>query len=227
MTVIVPDLHGESGLLDRVLAQFPTRDFVFLGDLVDRGPDSPGVLDRVSSLVLDSRAVLLWGNHEHMMVGGVKYDDEKLFGCWLQNGGLACVTQYQRHPDPNRLTRHVDFIDAHARHWHTVETPNHRLLCSHASRPDLAKLHYRTPEDGYGLFAKSDDHVWRAQNKHSGQRLPPAYTVSVHGHVPQKGGVARTVESQDGPFLLLDMGAGFTSQLAVLDALDMQVHYFS
>jgi len=70
---IVGDVHGEIDALDGLLAtlgyapdgQHPqARRLVFVGDLVDRGPDSPAVLDRVLGMVAAGRAQCLLGNHE-------------------------------------------------------------------------------------------------------------------------------------------------------------------
>lgn len=70
---IIGDVHGEIAALDSLLAalgyrpdgQHPgNRRLVFLGDLVDRGPDSPAVLERVSAMVAAGRAQCLLGNHE-------------------------------------------------------------------------------------------------------------------------------------------------------------------
>jgi len=49
-TIIVGDLHGEAALLDQIMGTLepaPADEVVFLGDLIDRGPDSRGVLERV------------------------------------------------------------------------------------------------------------------------------------------------------------------------------------
>ncbi len=70
---IVGDVHGEIDALDELLAalgyssdgQHPqARRLVFAGDLVDRGPDSPAVLERVLGMVAAGRAQCVLGNHE-------------------------------------------------------------------------------------------------------------------------------------------------------------------
>ena len=70
---IVGDVHGESGalhvLLDRLgydgNGRHPDgRRLVFVGDLVDRGPDSPGVLRLVRHLMAQGAAQCILGNHE-------------------------------------------------------------------------------------------------------------------------------------------------------------------
>ncbi|PIE28299.1 metallophosphoesterase [candidate division KSB3 bacterium] len=70
---IVGDVHGEINALTLLLQQLgydaaghhpDGRRLVFLGDLVDRGPDSAGVVDKVMQLVAGGRAQCILGNHE-------------------------------------------------------------------------------------------------------------------------------------------------------------------
>ena len=66
MQYLVGDVQGCRDALDRLLAEIgfsPSRDrLVVLGDLVNRGPDSTGVLDRLRRL--GSAATCLLGNHD-------------------------------------------------------------------------------------------------------------------------------------------------------------------
>ena len=70
---IIGDVHGEFDVLERLLGHLgydhegnstEGRQLVFLGDLVDRGPDSPAVLEKVMRLVEHGKAQCLMGNHE-------------------------------------------------------------------------------------------------------------------------------------------------------------------
>ncbi len=68
---IIGDVHGEIHALEAILDRLDQRKprgarphLVFLGDLVDRGPDSMAVVDRVAGLVRDGRASCILGNHE-------------------------------------------------------------------------------------------------------------------------------------------------------------------
>jgi serine/threonine protein phosphatase 1 len=69
-TFVIGDIHGDLVALDCLLARLPSlgrRDtLVFLGDYVDRGPDSRGVIERVQELQVDgpAKVVALRGNHE-------------------------------------------------------------------------------------------------------------------------------------------------------------------
>ena len=70
---VIGDIHGEREALEALLAALgydqdgrhpDARRLVFVGDLCDRGPDSPGVIRRVRSLVNAGRAQAVCGNHE-------------------------------------------------------------------------------------------------------------------------------------------------------------------
>jgi len=66
---------------------------VFLGDLIDRGKDAPGVIERVMALRADNpNVVVLRGNHEQMLLDTVENGDLQ----WLvpENGGLATLEAY-------------------------------------------------------------------------------------------------------------------------------------
>ena len=84
---LVGDLHGELEALDRLLAKLgcdpdagvAERPLVFVGDLVDRGPDSPGVVRRVRQLVDAGLAWCVAGNHELNLLA----DDEKEGNGWF------------------------------------------------------------------------------------------------------------------------------------------------
>jgi len=78
---IVGDVHGEIDALDALLSALgytpdgrhpQARRLVFVGDLVDRGPDSPAVLERVLALVAAGRAQCLLGNHELNLLRNVE-----------------------------------------------------------------------------------------------------------------------------------------------------------
>ncbi len=79
---IVGDVHGEIDALEALLYRLgytvrgdhpQGRRLVFLGDLVDRGPDSPAVVDRIQRLIDSGRAQAILGNHElNILLGSRK-----------------------------------------------------------------------------------------------------------------------------------------------------------
>lgn len=100
---VIGDIHGRLDLLDDLLAQIEADDvargpartgLVFLGDLVDRGPDSAGVVARVRDLCAnrpDTRCIA--GNHEEILLGA--YDgDGDILRLLLRVGGFETLLSY-------------------------------------------------------------------------------------------------------------------------------------
>ncbi len=82
--LVVADLHGHADRLARYAAVAEARRLflVSLGDLVDRGPDAPGVLRRMRDLVARERGLFLRGNHDdklfRTLLGRRTHIDEEL-----------------------------------------------------------------------------------------------------------------------------------------------------
>ena len=89
---VIGDVHGELEALNQLLAHLgydrfgrhpQNRTLVFVGDLIDRGPDSPGVVEKVSSLYFSKRAQCIIGNHELRLLNrinklGAKFESRSL-----------------------------------------------------------------------------------------------------------------------------------------------------
>lgn len=99
----IGDVHGERRLLENLLEQIKddagirkpaaTQRLIFLGDYVDRGPDTCGVVERLlSGLPAGFQHEFLMGNHERMLLD-VLADAEKL-SLWLYNGGEQALASY-------------------------------------------------------------------------------------------------------------------------------------
>lgn len=100
LTYVVADIHGRLDLLDNALDRIKKdreaepATLVFLGDYVDRGPESAGVLHRLSSLAIkDVSVVCLMGNHERMLLDFLDDPDAKAER-WLRNGGTETLSSF-------------------------------------------------------------------------------------------------------------------------------------
>ncbi|MFF4863303.1 polynucleotide kinase-phosphatase [Streptomyces sp. NPDC001231] len=138
---IIGDIHGCSAELEALLAKLGYADgahpegrtAVFVGDLVDRGPDSPGVLRRVMSMVEAGDALCVPGNHEN------KYG-RHLKGRKVQpTHGLAETIAQMEEESEEFKARVREFIDGLVSHYVLDEG---RLVVSHAGLPE--KYHGRT-----------------------------------------------------------------------------------
>ncbi len=99
----IGDIHGRSDLLFELLhlieqdaahtQPHARKTLIFLGDYVDRGPDSRGVIEMLcNGLPHDFEAVFLKGNHEEILLGFL--DDPTLLGSWCRNGGERTLRSY-------------------------------------------------------------------------------------------------------------------------------------
>lgn len=97
----VGDIHGRLDLLERTLRAMeldlhaqPVPDYlmIFLGDYVDRGPESAGVVELLIGLREMNRAVCLKGNHEALMLETLA--KPSLLDAWTAVGGLNTLMSY-------------------------------------------------------------------------------------------------------------------------------------
>jgi Calcineurin-like phosphoesterase len=93
MNYVIADIHGCKKMLEALLEKMHVRSndtLIGLGDLVDRGPDTKGVLDLVMGM---PNFTALKGNHEEMLLLAMDDPDECL-GHWLVNGGAAAFASF-------------------------------------------------------------------------------------------------------------------------------------
>ncbi len=99
LTFAIGDMHGCSGALRRLLvacgnyAQAKPFRLVFLGDYIDRGPDSAGVIATIRARAErePDSVVCLMGNHEDLLIEALRTGDDTN---WLHNGGDATLESY-------------------------------------------------------------------------------------------------------------------------------------
>lgn len=108
--IFVGDVHGHyRGLLTLLDAIALNSDdqLYFLGDLIDRGPNSAAVVKFVS----ENQFPCLMGNHEQMLLDAFPgtFIDQGALQAWLYSGGQTTVASYQTGAD-HLLPRHLDWI---------------------------------------------------------------------------------------------------------------------
>jgi serine/threonine protein phosphatase 1 len=113
-TFVIGDIHGRRAQLQILLGML-ARDadedtLVFLGDLIDRGMDAPGVVSDVLEMQRENpeRVVCLRGNHEQMLLDCI--DDGALVWFSPATGGAYSFEQYTGHA--LRLLKEEDFEEA-------------------------------------------------------------------------------------------------------------------
>lgn len=123
-TIAVGDIHGCSVALATLLDAIrptPLDTLVFLGDFIDRGPDSRGVIEQVIRLADHCQVVPLLGNHEEMLLAALEGKDDLRY--WLKFGGRETLDSYRAGDDVKKMpAEHIRFIKS-CRNYH--ETVGH------------------------------------------------------------------------------------------------------
>lgn len=115
----IGDVHGYSDLLAQALAVVKAaapidglaRRLIFLGDLIDRGPDSIGCLQQAVSCDAWIETTILPGNHEQMMLAYLLRNADPHPYDWLRNGGASVVAEVRARrglgPDDDLFPRDI------------------------------------------------------------------------------------------------------------------------
>ncbi len=196
----IGDIHGHLDLLDDLLdliasdhASLKRSDrpvLVFVGDYVDRGPDSKGVIDRLIALSAASQhqwafeVRTLMGNHEQTMLSFL--ENPEAGAAWVEFGGGETMASYG-------VARPVGRVDAEA--WSTIQkqfqqaTPESHVAFLRALELSAAYGDYFFAHAGVRPGVALDDQspedlMWiRGDFLSQPHRLP---CVVVHGHTPDE-----------------------------------------
>lgn len=120
LTVAVGDVHGRRDLLDELIECIRRIDayahMVFLGDYVDRGPDSADVIERLMKGDSSLKFTCLKGNHEEMLLDACSPEARRPFlDAWIRRcGGWETLDSYGAEwgelPADVIPDDHIDFI---------------------------------------------------------------------------------------------------------------------
>lgn len=184
----IGDVHGCARTLDALgeriaqdIAARPVAEVleIFLGDYVDRGADTAGVIERVAADVPGRTRVRLMGNHEDAMLDAL--NDGTRMARWLAFGGEATLRSYGIEPRE------------HAHDSQSLQ-PLARSVIPEAHVTFLENLSLRHEEPGY-LFVhagirpgvplaeqEAQDLLWIREEFYEAKDPLPAFVV--HGHTP-------------------------------------------
>ena len=112
--VAIGDIQGCDVLLERMLAHLMARPdaaqirLVCLGDMIDKGPNSAAVLQRLHALCQNSApfadCLCLMGDHERLLLNFLA-DPLRYGTAWLRNGGIATAMSLGLRPFPSKWFR--------------------------------------------------------------------------------------------------------------------------
>ena len=169
------DIHGCLSLLNTLLATLkPTPDdtLIFLGDMIDRGPDSKGVIDRIIALEQYCNVIAIGGNHEEMMLGSLSQPEYIKY--WLRYGGDAALASFGLVAEASS----VDQIPVKYRQWLSS-------LVAYFETEDFIFCH-ASPSRDIPIAAQQDDLRWRVLDNKDGRHLSGKTIIC--GHSEQRSG---------------------------------------
>ncbi|MEF8815731.1 MAG: metallophosphoesterase family protein [Salinibacter sp.] len=170
----IGDIHGCLQSLNSLLARLdpsPDDHLLFVGDYIDRGPNSKGVIDRLLALREEVPCTFLRGNHEAMMID---YLESGSFSLWRMNGGVSTLQSYLKDgtSEVHIPAPHAEFVRDTKRYHETDD-----FLFVHAGlRPDL------TVEEN---LERSDEEVLLWERGHLEATEFAWEKTVVCGHTPQ------------------------------------------
>jgi serine/threonine protein phosphatase 1 len=168
--VAVGDIHGHLAALValvRLLDLQPTDTLVTLGDCIDRGPDSQGVVDLLIDLGRRYRVISLMGNHEELMLRAREGRSNLQY--WLRFGGDAALDSYG--PGWN-----MDLIPSE--HWKFIEK-----LPQYYETDQFFFLHANYAPNQYIHQQDSLTAIWRDLSDLPGRHF--SGKTAVLGHTPR------------------------------------------
>jgi serine/threonine protein phosphatase 1 len=180
-TIAIGDIHGCSMALRTLIEAIdprPEDTLVTLGDFIDCGPDSRGVIEQLIALSHRCRLVRLLGNHEEMLLNALESKSERRF--WLRFGGLQTLHSYgSDRPDPHVIpTEHIRFIRGCDPYF---ETEGHLFV--HANyEPDLPLNRLGTSKLRWDLLEPA-----RLRPHFSGKTVVVGHTAQVSGEILDLG----------------------------------------
>lgn len=170
----IGDVHGCDTELRLLLNRLPldaNSTIIFLGDLIDRGPNSKGVVDTVIELSQSLKVLCLRGNHEEMMLAFLDKPQSEKAGMFIYNGGGATLASYGHDDGTYTIPPdHIKFYRA-MKIYHETE----KYFFVHAGVPEISL-------DDINISKHTEEMLWIRE-----PFLSSDFEWSkmiVHGHTP-------------------------------------------
>ena len=188
----IGDVHGRLDLLDDLLRRVQedarrhgsdtVRELIMLGDYIDRGPASRGVVDRLLQNPLrDFSTVHLMGNHEDALLSFLDGLSDGLD--WLAYGGLETLMSYEvpLRSLPSTLAATVELRRALARALPKTHVDFFRGCTFHHTVGDYVFVHAGV-RPGVALDKQTPNDLMWIRDDFLRSRVPLPRYVVVHGH---------------------------------------------
>jgi serine/threonine protein phosphatase 1 len=218
----IGDIHGELRKLDALLDKLALAQgdrLIFLGDYVDRGPESAGVVSRLIDLSRSHPCTFLMGNHESMFLDFLGWKGAACFGgdAFLMNGGDRTLASYGFFGEERSTAESFALPPAHARFFEGLKLSHAEgdYLFVHAG---LSERGLSSGDPAYAVrVSRPEDLLWNRTTA----ELPHNLGVTlIYGHTPRSDFGVRRNE----PFSIgIDTGATYGGCLTAIRLPDESV----
>lgn len=206
----IGDIHGCKSHLDKMIDKLDINTehdtLIFIGDYIDRGPDSRGVVDTLLDIRKNVKNVVcLMGNHEEMFLNYYREGrDEELF---MHNGGLNTLISYGL---AGAGKRYLTIPDTHMEFFTTLRAyyeKDHYIFVHAGLRPGIPM----EQQD-------SDDLLWI---RYEFINSPYDFgKIVIFGHTP----LSLTTPLINKNKIGLDTGAVYGGRLTCIELKEMKIH---
>ena len=213
--IAISDIHGclltFKCLLEEKIQLTSADALYLLGDCIDRGPDSKGVIDYILKLQKDGFEVhCLRGNHEQMLLDALKSEFHEdrfmMYGGKETMESYNCtIREFQNHP-------HVDFYK-NLRYY--IELDNYYLV--HAG------FDFR----GEGAFYRVKPMIWIRDWYYDIDKSQLNGKIIVHGHTPQRKSLIEGMKEVMSKMQVINIDAGcyHYKKLCALDLTNQELYF--
>lgn len=198
-TFAISDIHGNRNAFRKALDEIGLQksdQLILIGDLIDRGVDSKGVLDAVLSLRQDKfDVVCLRGNHEEMLLDALR--DPLQDYRWLMNGGKECLASFGVDSVEKIPLEYIDLINSF-QYYHQTE----KYIFVHAA----LDMQLADP------FADTHTMLWSRDQKRLLNTDWLGKRVLIHGHTPTHENVITDSVFEMNRIICIDNGSYFQKE---------------
>lgn len=213
----ISDIHGCCRtfrvMVEEVLMLTPNDTLYLLGDYIDRGPDSKGVIDYIWQMQKNGiNVVCLQGNHEEFLIKS--YAQQNDDGVWLRNGGEETLLSFGAKKATDIPVKYIDFL---------CEMQTYIVL------DDYVLVHAGFALHEPDFFANTNAHLWlRPQYWYEtlAKTKPFGDKIVIHGHTPQETmDIVQSINSKHIPAINIDAACVYKNKLCAF-SLDLCEAYF-
>jgi len=213
VSYIIGDIHGQDDKLERLLASIESRHhwkspkkkgkLIFLGDYIDRGPNSQKVIDLAMQGISSFSSVYLKGNHEQLLIEALNSSDRNIWNNWMSAGGETTLKSFGYDLFESKYDHKllIKKIGEERTNWLLGLELTHQfddVICVHAGFNPEIQISNQTEKDMLWI---------RKRFLNSNHKF--AYGV-VHGHTPHDQPVVKSNR------ICVDTGAGMGGELTTL-----------